>query len=76
MKLFEAIERYNEDKNEIALYYNTVRAGISYNEIIDVLKDTLGNKFNKSTLCKTMGDLLIEITSNGESIEATDREFE
>ena len=75
-KLFEAIDRYNEDKNEMALYENMLDVDVNYNEMIEILKDTLGDKFNNYTLVDVITNSFIKDTKNNGYEPLTDKDFD
>ena len=74
-RLFEAIDRYNEDKNETQFYSNMLKVGLNYDEMIYVLKDVLGDKYDRKKLGHFMDLQIQEMTSSIPSIEATDEDF-
>lgn len=74
-RLFEAIDRYNEDKNETQFYSNILKVGLNYDEMIYVLKDVLGDKYDRKKLGHFMDLQIQEMTSSIPSIEATDEDF-
>ena len=74
-RLFEAIDRYNEDKNETQFYDNILKVGLNYDEMIYVLKDVLGDKYDRKKLGHFMDLQIQEMTSSIPSIEATDEDF-
>lgn len=74
-RLFEAIDRYNEDKNETQFYGNILKVGLNYDEMIYVLKDVLGDKYDRKKLGHFMDLQIQEMTSSIPSIEATDEDF-
>ena len=75
-KLFEAIDRYYEDENEIALYNNIINTDINYKEMVSALEDTLGNKFNEDTFINIITDQVIKDTRSNGYRPATDEDFE
>lgn len=75
-RLFEAIDKYNKDKDEIALYKNVINSDINYNEMVIVLEDTLGNKFDDYKLACLVTDSLLENTKENGYKPATDKDFD
>ena len=73
-KLFEAIDRYNEDKNEMALYENIINTGINFNEMQEVLKDTLGEKYNINQLVNTIDNDFFKEVNGGRPLSNEDFE--
>lgn len=76
MKLTEAVDRYYENKNEIALYNNIARSHCILNEMEEVLKDTLGSNYNEDILLNAVAEYMQEVTSRIPSIEGSDKDFE
>ena len=76
MELFEAIDRYNEDKNEMALYESVAREPLLLSEKESILKDILGKNYNKSLLKTARDKIMAEQLSKAKSRLAVDKDFE
>lgn len=58
MKLFEALNNYNEDKNADRLYENVVRSGLKFEEKVEVLKDTLKENYDEDGVWTAIENLM------------------
>lgn len=58
MKLFEALNNYNEDKNADRLYENAVRSGLKFEEKVEVLKDTLKENYDEDGVWTAIENLM------------------
>ena len=76
MELFEAIDRYNEDKNEMALYESVIDSETLYDEKQEILKDVLGDKYNVNTFRKIIHDSFLKRFSTGPFRPLCDKDFE
>lgn len=76
MQLFEAIDKYNEDKDEKSLYESVITSELNYNEMKEVLKDTLGKRYNESNLTKAFSKLILDTTKDAKSRPISVEDFD
>lgn len=76
MQLFEALDKYNEDKNEKALYESIITSELNYNEMKEVLKDTLGKRYNENNLTKAFSQYILNSTKNAKSRPISEEDFD
>lgn len=76
MELFEAIDRYNKDKNEMVLYESVAREPLLLSEKESILKDILGKKYDNFLLKTARDKIMAEQLSRAKSRLAVDKDFE